>query len=269
MISFARAFWYRHRDLFLGACSEAWSRRRRLAVLSVAIWVPWRILVPFADDLLGFRSRAGIPLEWLADAFVEPLYGGVGFLVLADAFATSDSRLLTSAARLYPRVLLIDLKVALMGIAAPYLVLHLGSASLLTIWPTWGSARFVMIATLLSAGWIFVVMVRYMLATAVLVAEWRAPGGSEVGAGSVSSGWAMWASRRLLRGRVVDALAVIVVGQVVVGSLTGLVPEGEGTLYRAADGLTMVVTAFWWSLLWRFMRLCIDSPAARVNGRST
>ena len=263
-----RSTWTLHRTLWRDAIVSVWERRHLLVLMTLALWVPWRALVPVLDRWLDAQTRLGIPLAWIADVFVEPFYAGMVLVVLSEERPPRRTHTLLRGMWLLPRLLLIDIKIAVWGVAAPYLVLHLGVAGVLTAWPTSAAARGVIAATVVSTGWMLVVLVRYLLAQAVLVAECGAEGwslreGRVRGTMSrwcrgVSTGWALWAARRLIRGRAFDACLVMLLGQGAVLLVRAFVPPGDYLLAHVIDGATMAVALVWWGLLWQFLRVCIN-----------
>jgi hypothetical protein len=113
-----------------------------------------------------------------------------------------------------------------------------------------------------------------LAAPAVLVAERDAldgagpseAGGSAnsgpFGSAAVSTGWSLWAARRLTRGHTGQAVLVLVIGQGGVAAAMALVPSGSNVLVQALGGVAMISTAFWWALVWEFSAFCIETRAA-------
>jgi len=265
----ASSLWSTHGTLWKRTFATLWPNRQTLVALTVLLWVPWRIVVPLADRWLGFQETVGFPLEWVADTLYEPLYAGAVLALLADANSPTLLRTFLRGVWLLPRLLLIDLKIAVWGLAAPYLVLHLGSAIFLTCCPSQLMAHLLIVATLASMVWLFVVVFRYFLAPAVLVSERLAVGRGSPDEGrlspyqlwfrsdGVSTGWSLWAARRLVRGRTAHALLVLLVGQGVVLIVMALLPPGQSILLQVVSGLAMIATTLWWGLLSEFTRWCI------------
>ena len=152
--------------------------------------------------------------------------------------------------------MLIDAKVAVIGIAAPLLTLYLGTATLLFVWESRLAGVTLVALTLVAFVWTFYVMLRYLLAHAVLVAE--GPG--------TSTGWSLWASGALIRGNVLQALLVLVAGQLVVGAVSALVPPVDHVVVRVLDGCLMIASAVWWSLVWQFCLWALDRHARVADG---
>lgn len=261
--------WKTHWTLWRSTFATLWRNRRPLVGLTVLLWVPWRIAVPLIDRWVRFHDHTGFPLDWVVDAFYEPLYAGVVLSLCASTGATSSGRTLLRGIWLMPRLLLIDLKIAVWGLAAPYLMLHLGSALLLTWWQTQLAGNLVVGATVASMSWMLVVLLRYLIAPAVLVAERSAmdardsgadPSGSSwgwSGSGGISTGWSLWAARRLVRGRISHALLVLLVGQGTVLTIMAVLPPAENLLTQVIGGVAMLATALWWGILWEFATWCI------------
>jgi len=273
-VTLTSSLWSVHWSLWQETFSALWEKRHPLVVLTVLLWVPWRIAVPFFDHVLGFRAFAGFPLEWIADALYEPLYGGIVLVFLAEEEVLPLPKAMLRGLWLLPRLWLIDFKIAVWGLAAPYLVLHIGSAVVLAWCANAAVARGMIVATFLSLAWMVVVIVRYVLASAVIVAERQAEGWTLshprplkavslwVGSGGVSTGWSLWAARQLVRGRALQAVLVILIGQVAVSLLMALVPPGDNILMQAVSGVSMVATTLWWGLLWQFCLYCVNECAA-------
>lgn len=275
MVVASSSLWKTHWTLWQRTFSLLWKHRHALALLTVVLWVPWRVLVPIADRWLGFGKRVGFPLEWVADALYEPLYGGAVLALFADSRAMSFATSLAHGAWFMPRIFLIELKIAVWGLAAPYLVLHLGSALMLTWWSDQLGARLVIAMTVASMAWIFVVLLRYFIAPAVLVAERLLSGGPGSANGDseggeplramrrVSTGWSLWAARRLVRGRMIQALLVLILGEGAVFVIMAFLPRGEHVVTQIVSGVAMIATTLWWGLLWEFTRWCVAEEGAR------
>jgi hypothetical protein len=216
-------------------------------------------VIPLVDDRLGFRKFAGFPLDWIADAAYDPLYGAAILAVIAEFYPLTVRGALRRGFWLVPRLWLIELKVALWALAVPYLVLHLGAATILTIFPTYNAAHALFALTILTLPWLAIVVIRYMLSSAVLVAETQ--GETWDTAHVPSTGWTLWAAAKLVRGNVAQGVAVIALGQGLVSLLVWLLPSGENIPLRILSACGMIVTALWWALLWQFTRHCIDTHA--------
>lgn len=250
-----------HAALWKEAWQQLFARRRQVILLTLALWVPWRLCVPVVDSWLGFREFAGFPLQWIADALYDPLYGATILVVLAESYPISVRRALMRGFWLVPRMWLIEIKVALWGLAVPYLVLHLGAAFVLTLFPTYRVARGLFVVTLVTGAWVIIVVIRYMLASAVMVAETQGHTWDESQA--PSTGWALWTARHLIRGNVPQAVLLMVVGQGVVSLFVAILPSGDSLSLQMLNAAGMVVTALWWALLWRFCQHCLIS--ARIQ----
>lgn len=254
------------RRIWLGALRRAWARRWPLTIATLAIWIPCGILAGWMDKLTGFSEAVGLPLALFADAFIEPFYAGLILVILAAPDELTWSRGLTRALWLLPRLWLIQLKIAIWALAVPYLILHLGSAFLLTPWPVYEVAKGVIYAMIAGTGWLLVVVVAFMLAPAVLVAQESADGwtGSSSARGWVSgrsTGWTLWAARRLASRRIATAIMVAITGQAAILMADALAPPGEGVAMRLVDGVLMLSSTVWWALVWEFAGHCTAAPA--------
>lgn len=256
-----------HQHLWRDAIASLWERRHAIVYVTALLWIPWKLAVPLIDGAFGVRRRLGLPLEWIVDPFYEPFYGAVILVLLADGPDSDWRKGLFRGLWFLPRIWLIELKIAVWGLAVPYLVLHIGSAVAVTIWPGSVVARVVLAATVLSMSWIVVVMLLYLLAPAVMIAEWQAEGWPpwehSVGAAArerpagVSTGWVLWAARQLVRGQMRHAVCVLVVGQIAITFVQMLVPPGDHPLVQVAKGMSMLATAVWWALIWQFCGYCV------------
>lgn len=248
--------WREHVALWRDAWRRVIAHRRQVVLITLLLWLPWRFVVPLVDHRLGFSAFAGFPLEWIADALYDPLYGATILAVLAEMYPISVRSALLRGFWLVPRLWLIEIKVAIWGLAVPYLILHLGAAIVLTLWPSYGAARALFAVTFVSMAWVLVVVVRYMLAAAVMVAETQGHTWNEEQA--PSTGWALFAARQLIRGNVRQAVLVMAVGQGVISLVVSLLPSGDTVPAQFLNAIGMVVTALWWALLWSFGQFCLS-----------
>ena len=251
-------------DIWSHALSRVWRHRGRLVVLTFALWIPWNIAT---STLLGTSISANevtIPLGLALDALYGPFFGAAVLIVLANETSISWSALLHRALRMLPRFWLIDLKVSVIGLAVPMGFLYLGSAILLTIWPSYAVARGVMVLTVSGFLWTIAVVVAYVLAPAVLVSDTQ----SRRWTGRiVSPGWSMWAARRLVSGNLRVVLGVVVTGQLVAGIPALLPSVGAGVAESVADAVLKLVELLWWALIWELLHHCLRRAAP--NGVNT
>jgi len=126
----------------------------------------------------------------------------------------------------------------------------------LTLWPSYGAARALFAVTIVSMAWVLIVVVRYMLAAAVMVAETQ--GHTWNGEQAPSTGWALSAARQLIQGNAGQAVLVMAVGQGVISLIVSLLPSGDTVPAQVLNAAGMVVTALWWALLWSFCQLCLN-----------
>ncbi len=254
-----------HMLLWRRVLVAVWERRGPVVGATVLFWVPWRLLIPELDQATGFSEKTGFPLDLLSDAVMEPLFAGVVLSLLSDRSA-GLGRAVIRGFVLFPRLFLVDIKIAAIGLAVPVLVLYLGTATVLTLWDAQPAGRLVIALTCAGLLWTIYVMFRYMLAHVVLVGEWRRAGWEP--SGVVSTGWSLWAGRSLLAGRRKQALLVVVAGQLAVGLVLALSPAGNGVLARTVSGLLASVSVVWWSLLLQLLTLCLTEHSSRADRMS-
>ena len=267
-----------HAGLWRNALRAVWARRHSLMTLSLTLWVPWRVLVPHLDTYSGFQSRFALPLAFVVDPLFELFFAGAVFVVISEPSGFNWKRSLTRSAWLAPRFWLLDIKISVWGLAAPLVVLYAGTVVVSTIDAPQSAAYAVVAATLLSVGWTFYIMLRYMLAHVVMVAErrkdhWQLRAGSFaesaalwLGSGGVSTGWSLRAGRMLIRGHLLDGLLISVAGQIAMSIVFLIAPSPEnGLLSQIVNGAAMSLTTVWWSLLWQFGRICISDAADQMQ----
>jgi len=258
-----------HRDLWKRAVALCWNRRHAVLGVTLLVWLPWKILALPIDNVLQFQQTHAFSLMLMGDALVDVLFGGALLTVFAAREPIASLSGLSRGARLFPRLLLIEIKIAVLGLAVPLGVLYLSAGTVLTFTSSVALARITVLATILSLIWTAYIAFRYMLAGVTLVREQESLGWKHsprngwrrfTACGKSShrtTGWALRAGRRLLRGQRPQAVLVFVVGQVVIGLAGMLIPEGQHIGLRVIAGITMVIEAFWWALVWEFLSLCL------------
>jgi hypothetical protein len=256
-----------HARLWIVALTALWHHRYAVLVATFALRLPWNLLMSVVDEFAGDIGGTGFPASMLLETLFEPLYAALIFVILS---ATESLNLASIAGRviwLAPRLFLVSLKIAFIGLVVPYSVLHIGAGTVLTWWPSQAAASTVMAATVVSLVWLVVVFVIYLLAPAVLVAQRESDGWKAAtcdGGGVLrnwltgpGTGWSLSTARRLLRGRLGQAVAVLITGQLVLGLTEIFVLPGQGPIALLVDAGLMVVAAVWWSLVWQLLHVCL------------
>ena len=265
-------------DVWRQSFRSVWARRHALLKLSIALWVPWRILVAHLNSFTGFEQEYLLPLSLVLDPLFELYFAGAVLVLVSQPPDFPWHRALMRALWLAPRFWLIDVKIALFGLALPFASLYAGAALVSTVNASQAGAYVVLATVLTSFVWTIYVLVRYLLAHVLIVAErnggeWKLWGTSFVdglclwlGSCGVSTGWSLRSARRLIRRRLLDAVLLIVTGQAALSLVLLPVPDPSGgLLFQIVSGAAMFVTTVWWALLWHFGRECLSHAASEIT----
>lgn len=253
------------RRIWILTIARIWYYRNHLIIATLGFWIPWNLVFAWYDPIFEPFAAFGMTLSDILIIAVEPIYAALVLVIIASPDEPSWCMILTRSAWLVPRLWLITVKITAIAIAVPFVVLHIGSAVILTWWETYAAAKTIVVLTAASFAWIPVVYFAYVLAAPVLIAQtvserWTAKVGDAIASTGekhgVSTGWALRTSRRLVRRYIGHTIFIVVSGQVLVLLVTVIVPPNAGLISIIAESLSALTYAIWWALLWELLGIC-------------